>query len=460
MKSMIKHKLYSVSRTEFLNDFERHDLHNHYKFIIFKPRFYKFVPKLSLFHNNKIKTVLKHFLLFFKYRSTYRIALCIHNDKIIASCVFNTSNYFFPFMRSDSVFLGPAITDKNFRRKSIMKNMIHFIINETNANIYYWAVKENNVASINFAISNKFQFERYIFRKNLRHQYHDNFKTRERVKTLFVDESPRYEPSKYIFKKKLNKSKAFLGRYTTNYDFPQDTGWYYVVMTKPINLDILSSNRRRKFRKGISKIQIKLLSFENSKEIYELYLKTAKSYKNYDILTEKDFFNKYNSELFENSLYGAYLSDSSILVGFAAIKEYDDFAKILIMKFDNDYYKDYITYGFFYNIINIYLVKKNFSFISNGERAILHETDIQDFLINQIGFNKLYSQLNITYKPLTHIFIFLSGLLRIEALLRGSKKASSLNALILQHRLMKQSQRICSMYSKKILEKGNVKHEI
>ena len=38
-------------------------------------------------------------------------------------------------------------------------------------------------------------------------------------------------------------------------------------------------------------------------------------------------------------------------------------------------------------------------YISDGSRAVLHETKFQDYLIKYFGFRKVYCKLHLKYKP-------------------------------------------------------------
>ena len=54
-----------------------------------------------------------------------------------------------------------------------------------------------------------------------------------------------------------------------------------------------------------------------------------------------------------------------------------------------------------------YLKEKGLAYVNEGTRSILHETNVQSFLIEKFKFRKAYCRLHIQYHPLVSLIVFL-----------------------------------------------------
>jgi len=78
------------------------------------------------------------------------------------------------------------------------------------------------------------------------------------------------------------------------------------------------------------------------------------------------------------------------------------------MKFYLKYLNLYPSYALIYHMNRYYLNDKDFLYVSDGARSILHDTNIQEFLIKKFQFRKAYCRLNIVYRwDIKLIVIFL-----------------------------------------------------
>lgn len=69
-----------------------------------------------------------------------------------------------------------------------------------------------------------------------------------------------------------------------------------------------------------------------------------------------------------------------------------------IIKYDPNYLKYYSSYALMDAILSYYVRERNMM-VSNGTRAIAHDTNIQDYLL-KFGFRREYCRLNVFYQPL------------------------------------------------------------
>ena len=99
-----------------------------------------------------------------------------------------------------------------------------------------------------------------------------------------------------------------------------------------------------------------------------------------------------------------------------------------------------------YYVVNYYLIEKKNKFVTNGEKSINHDTNIQNFLIKQLQFRKAYCQLVVHY----NIF-FKIALLIIYPVARIIKNCRINNNLI--NRLLSLNKQMYhSIRSKKIIK--------
>ena len=53
-----------------------------------------------------------------------------------------------------------------------------------------------------------------------------------------------------------------------------------------------------------------------------------------------------------------------------------------------------------------YLKERKLKYVNEGTRSILHETNVQSFLIDKFKFRKAYCKLHVQYHPLVTPIIF------------------------------------------------------
>lgn len=234
---------------------------------------------------------------------------------------------------------------------------------------------------------------------------------REYNKGLILDDSPDYAPNTKEFKRALRKSKALFGRYTTNFDCGFETDWYYVIREEAINLSAMKAKLRYKYIKGLAVTNVKKLNDCLSQQavledLYKVYLVASERYKHFVPVKKADFMHAFqDAEI--GDVFGVYFKETNTLVGYAIMKKTGDSIGINVLKLDQNYFKYYISFALLYTVVNNYLdtSQNGIKFIHNGSRSIHHETNMQDFLVDRLGFRRAYCQLHTVYKPLMRIAV-------------------------------------------------------
>ncbi len=206
----------------------------------------------------------------------------------------------------------------------------------------------------------------------------------------------------------LSKLKGKLLWWSYYSDTLKDSDWYGVIKDKHFELsEYASSNLRNQIKKGINNFEIKQVKAEYIQQYgFEVYEKVQLYYFKNIIVNKELFFKKL--EAFAKAkdiveLWGVFKNEE--LVGYCEINLYDKLeANISELKILPEYNKLYASYALFHTLSAEYLKNREFNYISDGYRTLLHNTGIQDFLIRKFGFYKLPLKLNVHIRfPLNFI---------------------------------------------------------
>ncbi len=230
----------------------------------------------------------------------------------------------------------------------------------------------------------------------------------------------------------LNESKAYLMRWSSD-PSSQETPWWWIVCDK-YDLALVSGNTRSKIRRGQKKCVVRRVSAAWFAESgYECYNKAFSRY-HHATPTSKDAFRSsillkaQHESLFE--YWGAFVEEQ--LVGYVeCVVEEDKGVATTIIKYDPDYLRYYTSYAMMDTLLSHYVVERTLP-ISNGNRSISHDTNIQDFLL-KFGFRRQYCRLNVQYRRFLELAILL--LRPFRKLLPGWAAINNVKALLFQEEL-------------------------
>jgi hypothetical protein len=103
--------------------------------------------------------------------------------------------------------------------------------------------------------------------------------------------------------------------------------------------------------------------------------------------------------------------------------------------------KDYSSYVLIDAILEEYIVRRGYRYVSDGSRSIYHETGVHDFLIDKFGFRRASAEMHLAYSPRLRWAMLLSRPLKaLVASLAGRIQSSTLRklgALLFQESLAK-----------------------
>lgn len=79
-----------------------------------------------------------------------------------------------------------------------------------------------------------------------------------------------------------------------------------------------------------------------------------------------------------------------------------------VLKFDPEFLKLYPSYALIHTMNRHYLQEEGFEYVNDGYRSILHDTNVQEFLIEKFGFEKAYTNLHLHYRQALRILMLAS----------------------------------------------------
>ena len=205
-------------------------------------------------------------------------------------------------------------------------------------------------------------------------------------------------PEDVLRAKKLGKYRFI--SYTTDFDCPEETAWWYVLKDAPLHLeDIPSQNMRYKIRKGLKYVEVRKIDGKDYGEaLYDCYLKAQKRYKAYGGSASKEIFME-RLQTDPADYYAAFFRETGQLVAYMRNDVYDDYVDMTVIKYDPDFLKYQISAALTYQVVHDYMEDGRYKYVLDGQRAIRHKTNIQEYLEHNFGFRKAYCRLNIVYSP-------------------------------------------------------------
>ncbi len=188
--------------------------------------------------------------------------------------------------------------------------------------------------------------------------------------------------------------------YVTDFDCAEETPWWYVIKDTPLIPEELHAKKRYKITRGLRFADVRKIDCrEYGTELYRCFIKAQERYEAFqNEVTEEAFLKGLQKD--DAEYYGAFFRESGELIAYAKNVMYDDCLSLSVMKLDPDYLKYEISAALVYQIVHDYVNQGDYKYVSDGQRAIRHKTNIQDYLEHNFGFRKAYCRLHMVYSPM------------------------------------------------------------
>lgn len=200
-----------------------------------------------------------------------------------------------------------------------------------------------------------------------------------------------------------------LARWTTHFDYPARTDFWYCILDKPFDISAIKSKKRYYIKKGIAAFEIRMIDPENYFD--ELYRITDLALQTYDDYKKPQDKEQFIAEIKEASsrwkFLGAFFKEDNQMQGYIKVCEYEKYVDFMSMKANPLYEKKQINAALVNGLCAFYKDKlaNGAYYICDGMRAINHNTNFQEYLEKNFTFRKAYCRLHMAYRPSLDIVI-------------------------------------------------------
>jgi hypothetical protein len=201
----------------------------------------------------------------------------------------------------------------------------------------------------------------------------------------------------------LNQSNAHFIRWSSDPTEEPTTWWWNVCSS--YDKSKLSSNTRSKIKRGTRLCTVDRVSASwLAQHGYECYVSAFQRYTN----ASPEPFESFRTRIMETADYEDLFQYWAVfcegrLVGYVKCDiEPKKGVSTNVLKYNPEGLKQYASYALMDTLLTSYVVERALP-INNGERTVLHDSNMQDFLL-KFGFRRHYCRLNIIYSsPLHHV---------------------------------------------------------
>jgi len=245
-----------------------------------------------------------------------------------------------------------------------------------------------------------------------------------------------------FIKKKIKSERAFFARWISEFDRKKASNFWYVINDKSLALEDYSVNTRSKIRRGFKELEVKRIDKKQMLEAgYAVYIAAFKRYKTINKPMSHNKFLDYIEALDEFWEYwGVFNKQDNLLIAYSQNKVVDSQCYYSTIKFHVDYFKKYPSYVLYYTMNRHYLNERNLRYVNEGTRSILHETNVQSFLIEKFKFRKAYCKLHIQYHSWVRPIIFILYPLRFLIIKSNNKFLHKVGVVLKQEEYHKLNQ--------------------
>lgn len=241
-------------------------------------------------------------------------------------------------------------------------------------------------------------------------------------------------------KQLLKESGAYFLRWTSDFETPQETSFWYIIKDSTPSLEELSANTRSKVRRGLKNCNVMLVDKEIIiQEGYQIYQKAFERYTTFQRPLTQSEFQKNLLSLDTTWEFWSVRNQQGILIAYSQNTLQNTTCNYSTIKFDPDYLSLYPAYALFFTMNDYYLNTQKMKYVNDGARSISHETNIQSFLIEKFKFRKAYCHLHINYRFDIALLIKVCYPLRFMIYKIQNKICKMLSAILRQETMQRES---------------------
>ena len=233
------------------------------------------------------------------------------------------------------------------------------------------------------------------------------------------------------------ENKPLLVRWTSEWDCGYDTGWWYVIREGPFNLSELSASSRRNIRKALRNCRVEKIDPElYIDDLWRVFNEAIIRYRNYEMPFDKDVFVR--DWICSGKDFWAGYDNTGQMIGFAVFEVHEKWVDYQVAKYSVQYLKLRVGDAINATVLDYYLNKRGKKYVSDGERSILHKTNVQKYLMEHFDYRKAYCRLHVLFRKRLQVLIKL--LFPIRKLLRcldGIQRVHKINSLLIMEEIVR-----------------------
>ncbi|MBE0601873.1 MAG: hypothetical protein IH607_08785 [Firmicutes bacterium] len=245
--------------------------------------------------------------------------------------------------------------------------------------------------------------------------------------------------------------RPLLARWTSDFDCKEPTDWWYMIKDTPFDIMDVKKNYRRKIRKGLDNFDIRLIDpTQYAEELYQVHSEAVASYPSRNRPTiDHDRFVRNLGKRRNGVTIAAFSKEDNSLAGYLYDIVHEGYISGSVQKSKPSEEIKHLNAALGYSELMHFSeeLAKGY-YIVAGERNVLHETNIQEYLENYFGYRKAYCRLNVVYRPgvkqlvavlyplrrlfscksRLHLFCQIYGVLKMEEIARRDRRHSHAKA--------------------------------
>lgn len=211
--------------------------------------------------------------------------------------------------------------------------------------------------------------------------------------------------------KKVVKATGYpFVRWTSNFGTTEDNEWWHVIHEGPYSIEQCKSKTRWQINKGKKTLLARRLIAEEVLDSgYDVCKRAVERFDDRSFLpTEAKFKQRVRAAVHVPGVmeYFGVFSGEKLVALAENIVQYNAVFWETIW-YDPEFIGNHSSYVLTDFMLNHYLNERKFNYVSDGNRSIYHQTNVQEHYISKFNFKKKYAVLNVEYNSLLKFIIFL-----------------------------------------------------
>jgi hypothetical protein len=216
-------------------------------------------------------------------------------------------------------------------------------------------------------------------------------------------------PAKFDYTLSRREASALLGRlpgalvqWTDGFS-DREQPWYAVICDRFVNLADMGSKKRWQTKRALEACEVRRVDADFVAAAgYEVYVRAFDRFRGVGgpPWDEAEFKRRIlANRAFDDLIHFWAAFQGKELIGFFVDDVYDRVEVNYSMgAFHPDHMKAGPAYALIHRMNEYYLGEQGFEYVNDGWRSLLHETDMQGFLIQKFGFRKAWARLSVRYR--------------------------------------------------------------